>query len=202
MKGSRPDEGEGSALNRIDKKQTELIEMGRPMKSPIRDEEIQKDSQPHAKPSMAELRAYFAQQAAALGVDLSDPDDRIAQVVRIGLADLDPTRVMKNCQHIHVMTTSYGMPAEMLGLPTAGSKRVICLKHGHSIETLSLDAAYESFTKAWPWEKDAIRCENCPDTAPHPKEWEWTEEWSAAQHVKYLELKKCHESNADDPPEA
>lgn len=119
-------------------------------------------------------------------MDLSDPDDRIAQVVRIGLADLDPTRVMKNCQHIHVMTTSYGMPAEMLGLPTAGSKRVICLKHGHSIETLSLDAAYESFTKAWPWEKDAIRCENCPDTAPHPKEWEWTEEWSAAQHVKYL----------------
>lgn len=164
--------------------------------------EIQADSQAQAKPTMDQLRAYFAQQAAALGVDLSDPDDQIAQVVRIGLADLDPTRVMKNCQHIHVMTTSYGMPAEMLGLPTAGSKRVVCLKHGHSIETLSLDAAHESFAKAWPWEKDAIRCENCPDTIPHPDGWEWTEEWSAAQHAKYMELEKRHKSKSDDPSEA
>jgi hypothetical protein len=144
---------------------------------------------------MSELREYYARQAAELGINLYDPDDRIAQVVRIGLDDLDPTRVAKNCQHIHVMTTSYGIPAEMLGLYTAGSKRIVCLKHGHSAENLSLDTAYEFFAKAYPWNRDQICCENCPDKAPHPAGWEWSEEWNDQQHAKYKE----RDDSKDDP---
>ncbi|MCE9520066.1 MAG: hypothetical protein K8R87_11015 [Verrucomicrobia bacterium] len=158
---------------------------------------IQGDSQRQTKPSMDELRAYYEQQAAELGIDLNDPHDQFADIVRIGLEDLDPTRVVKNCEHIHVMTTTYGMPAEMLGLPTAGSKRVVCLKHGHSIETLSLDSAYQTFAKISPWAKDQICCENCPDKAPHPEGWEWTQEWETQQHAKYQERIKSYQPNGE-----
>jgi len=142
------------------------------------------------KPSWDEVRAYYAQQAAELGIDLNDPNDRIAEVVRIGLEDLDQTRVLKNCEHIYVGVGSYGMPGEMLGLPTAGSKRVVCLKHGHSVEALKLDEAYETFAAISPWNRDQICCENCPDKAPHQDGWEWSEEWNVQQHAKYLELLK------------
>jgi hypothetical protein len=160
--------------------------------------EVQADSQAQVKPTMAQLRAYYAQQAAALGVDLSDPDDPIARVIRIGLEDLDPTRVLKNCQHIYVFITSHGMPAEMLGLPTAGFKQIVCLKHGHSVEALSLDGAYATFSEVAPWAKDKIRCQNCPDKACHSEKWEWTEEWNILQYAKYLDLVRCQESKAGD----
>ena len=150
------------------------------------------------KPSMEELRKFFTQRAAELGVNLDDPNDRIAEVVRIGLQDLDPTRVLKNCEHMHVALGSYGVPAEMLGLTTAGSKRIICLKHGHSVENLSLDAAYEFFAKSYPWTKDEIRCDNCPDKAPHPAGWEWSEEWNVQQHAKYEELRKRDDTGNEE----
>ena len=161
-------------------------------------EEIQASSRAQGKPSMDQLRAYYAQQAAALGVDLNDPDDEIAEVVRIGLEDLDPTRVAKNCQHIHVMTTSYGMPAEMLGLLTAGSKRIVCLKHGHSVEAMSLDGAYETFSEVAPWDKDQICCENCPDKAPHPDGWEWSKEWQDRQAENYARLQTEGPGDVDE----
>lgn len=151
--------------------------------------------------SMDELRDYYAVRAAELGINLSDPNDDIAEIVQIGLDDLDPTRVSKNCKHIHVMTTSYGMPAEMLGLPSAGSKRIICLKHGHSIETLKLDIAYDSFKQRRPWDSEGIRCENCPDTTPHSENWQWSHEWDKLQHAKYRKLADAQETeqNSEDP---
>ncbi len=142
------------------------------------------------KPSMADARAYFEQQAAALGIDLDDPNDRIAEVVRIGLEDLDPTRVARNCRHIHLRPEARGIPAEMLGLLTAGFKSIICLKHGHSMQGLKLDELYELFSRRMPWDKDEIRCENCPDRNPHPAEWNWSEEWAAEQEVLFAELKR------------
>lgn len=162
-------------------------------------ERFQEDNRKDVKPTMAELRDYFAERAAELGINLSDPDDMIAQVVRVGIEDLDPTRVSKNCRHIHVMTASYGMPAEMLGLPTAGSKRVVCLKHGHSIETLKLDAAYESFKQHWPWDDKGIRCDNCPDIEPHPEGWQWSQEWDLEQHAIYRDRVKNNDNQEDSP---
>lgn len=138
--------------------------------------------------SMEDLRKYYAAQAAALGVDLDDPDDRIAEVVRIGLEDLDPTRVARTCRDIHVFPTSRGMPAEMLGLPTAGSKRIVCLKHGHALDGLKLDTVYEMFSKRFPWDGNKICCVDCPDKAPHPEGWTWSYEWDAQQAKKYKEL--------------
>jgi Domain of unknown function (DUF4365) len=165
-------------------------------------EEIQTETaSSDRKPSMDELRAFFAQRAAELGINLDDPNDRIAEVVRIGIQDLDPTRVLKNCQHMHVITTFRGVPAEMLGLPTAGGKRIICLKHGHAVENLSLDNAYEFFAKSYPWTKGEIRCDNCPDKAPHPEGWEWSEEWNIEQHATYQELRKAKKTEEEDLPD-
>jgi len=141
------------------------------------------------KPTMAEVRAYYEQQAAALGIDLSDPDDRIAEVIRIGLEDLDPTRVASKCRHIHLRNGPHGIPAEMLGLPTAGSKSIICLKHGHSMQGLKLDDVYALFSRSMPWSRDQVRCENCPDVSPHPEGWNWSEEWAVEQDARHATLR-------------
>jgi hypothetical protein len=142
------------------------------------------------KPSMAERRAYFEQQAAALGINLDDPHDRIAQVVRVGLEDLDPTRVARNCRHIHLRHGPYGIPAEMLGLPSAGSKSVICLKHGHSMQGFKLDMVYEHFSRRMPWSRDQRCCEDCTDRDPHPEGWNWSDEWAAEQEARYAKAKR------------
>jgi Domain of unknown function (DUF4365) len=153
------------------------------------------------RPSLDQQRAFFAQRAAELGVNLDDPNDRIAEVVRIGLEDLDPTRVLKNCEHMYVALGPYGLPAEMLGLLTAGSKRIICLKHGHSVQGLRLDDTYELFAKVFPWDRERICCENCPDKAPHPEGWEWSEEWNVQQHARYQELRKAKKTEDEDLPD-
>ncbi|MFZ5497273.1 MAG: DUF4365 domain-containing protein [Verrucomicrobiota bacterium] len=149
------------------------------------------------KPTMTELRAHFEEQAAALGVDLSDPDDRIAEVVRIGLEDLDPTRVACRCRHIHLRHGPRGLPAEMLGLPTAGSKSIICLKHGHSMQGLKLDAVYDMFSRTMPWDKDGVRCDKCPDVSPHPAGWTWSEEWAAEQDALFAKLRAAQAKDED-----
>jgi hypothetical protein len=153
----------------------------------------------NGKPTMDQLRRYFADQAAELGINLSDPNDRIAEAVRIGLEDLDPTRVVKNCRHIHVMMTSAGIPAEMLDLPTAGFKRIVCLKHGHGAGALSLDGAYETFSRVAPWAKDQICCENCPDKAPQPDGWEFSQEWQKHQATIYARMRPETSESAEEP---
>jgi Domain of unknown function (DUF4365) len=191
-------------LNRFQKalEAEPLLESVRDVTTTLRKviDEVHAGLDARGKPSWDEVRAYYAQQAAVLGIDLNDPNDDIAKIVRLGLNDLDPTRVVKNCQHIHVMTTFRGIPAEMLGLPTAGGKRIVCLKHGHSVENLSLDTAYEFFAKTFPWTKGEIRCDNCPDKAPHPEGWEWSEEWNALQYERYQELRKAKASEEEDLP--
>jgi len=149
------------------------------------------------KPSMAEVRAYYEQQAAALGIDLDDPNDRIAEVVRIGLADLDPTRVARNCQHIHLRPGPRGVPAEMLGLPSAGFKSIICMKHGHSMQGLKLDDLYEHFSRRMPWTDDQICCETCPDRIRHPEGWNWSEEWAVEQEARYAKSRGAKDDEAE-----
>lgn len=141
------------------------------------------------KPTLAELRTHIEEQAAALGIDLSDPDDQMAEVVRIGLEDLDPTRVAYRCRHIHLRHGPRGLPAEMLGLPTAGFKSVHCLKHGHSMEGLKLDAVYDLFSRTMPWDKKGVKCDMCPDVSPHPAGWAWSEEWGAEQEALFAKLR-------------
>lgn len=142
------------------------------------------------EPTMAEARAHYEAQAAAFGIDLKDPHDQTAQVVRIGLEDLDPTRIARDCAHIHIRPESYGVPGEMLGLPTAGSKTIFCLRHRHGLTGFRLDDIYPMFSRHMPWDKGEFRCENCPDKSPHPEGWTWTFEYGNAQEQRYRALPK------------
>lgn len=106
--------------------------------------------------------------AEAAGIDLEKDEDEIANIVRIGLKDRNPERVLKNCSHLEIAVGSYGIPGEMLGLPTAGSKFLFC-KYGGAIRGLSLDSLYEGFKREY--------CMNCKHHDPMPKNWKWSLEW-------------------------
>lgn len=143
-----------------------------------------------APPTMEQMRRHYAQQAAALGINLNDSNNRNAHVIRVGLADLDPTRILKKCRHMHVMITAKGKIAELLDLPTAGFKRLVCLKYGQNAEALSLDETYETFAEIAPWAKDQICCANCSEQAPHPDGWQWSQEWQMRQAEIYSHMCK------------
>lgn len=133
-------------------------------------------------------REHYKQLAFGLGINVDDPNDQFAEAVRIGLEDLDPTRVSNQCEFIHIAPAFAGLPARMLGLWAAGGKRIVCLKHGHSMEGLKLDDVYRFFSTRMPWDEAGVRCENCPDKSPMPEDWKWSEEWEHAQAVKYADL--------------
>ncbi|MBI3665722.1 MAG: hypothetical protein HY236_05755 [Acidobacteria bacterium] len=115
--------------------------------------------------------------ATALGIDLSDPDDRYAQIVRIGIADLDPSRVLKNCQHLFVTLGSRGLLAAWLRLPTAGQKVIHCTLHRYAGMGWTLDGIYRSFKRDY--------CDKCPDCSPHSPEWAYSEEWQQVENERH-----------------
>ncbi len=118
----------------------------------------------------------YIQMAQAMGINLDDPNDRIAQIVKIGLQDLNPERVLKNCKHLFVYIGHYGIPAEMLKLHTAGSKYLRCLKKDVAIEGLSLDGIYDLMKHKY--------CSECKDKDPWPDDWKWTRSWQNKESVK------------------
>jgi hypothetical protein len=115
--------------------------------------------------------------ARAQGIDLDHPTDRIAQVVRIGLRDRNPERVLRQCIHLQVRLGSSGIPAQMLGLPTAGSKALHCVKHGFCISGLALDDTYRTF--------EMFYCRKCTDGQPQPADWKWTPQWQREQENEH-----------------
>lgn len=119
-------------------------------------------------------RQIYTEMAEAMGVRLGDPDDMLAEVIRIGIQDLDPGRVLRECQHLFVTLGSCGIPARMLQLPTAGLKYLHCVLHGFGVGALSLDRAYSTMAEEY--------CNECPDRNPHPTGWTWTQEWQQEQN--------------------
>ena len=124
-------------------------------------------------------RQIYENMAAALGIDLSDPRDPIADVVRIGIEDLDPSRILKNCEHIFISLGPRGLPAQLLQLPTAGIKIIHCVLHKHAIQGLSLDPAYSAFKKQF--------CDKCPDSSPRPETWKYSDEWQQRENARRAE---------------
>ena len=127
--------------------------------------------------TVEEARQVYENMARALGINLSDPRDRTAEVVRIGLKDLDLSRVLKNCEHIYISLSFHGLVADWLQLPTAGGKVVHCTLHKYAIEGLDLDGAYSFFKKRY--------CEKCPDCLPLPSTWKYSMEWQERENEKH-----------------
>jgi hypothetical protein len=123
---------------------------------------------------------FVRHMASATGLDLDDESDPFAQMARLGIEDMNPERVLRNCRHLFVCTDSYGLVREALGLPTAGMKWINCTKHGHSLGHLSLDGAYGVFHQDY--------CSKCPDACPHPTDWRWSHEWQQQQDQANLRL--------------
>lgn len=136
---------------------------------------------PSDTPPIKDLVRMFEEMAAGLRIDLSDRDDPIAERVRIGIADLDPSRVLKDCQHIFLSFGQRGMLADWLRLPTAGNKIVHCDLHRYAIEGLDLDGTYAVFKETY--------CRKCLDGSPRAESWEYSEKWQQEEnrkHTKFL----------------
>jgi hypothetical protein len=103
------------------------------------------------------------------GINLEDKDDEISRIVRIGLRDRNPERVLRFCRHLHVAIGSYGIPGEMLGLPTAGSKFLFCDFVNACLYGQELDRLLESMQRD--------HCDQCEFREPRPSDWKWSREW-------------------------
>jgi hypothetical protein len=133
--------------------------------------------------SIEEEQRTYTSMATALGVDLSATDDLIADAVRVGIADFDPTRVLRNCQHLFVSLGSHGVVGDWLRLPTIGTKFLHCTLHGHMVGGASLDSVYADFRHDY--------CNSCADCEPHEADWHYSHAWQRAQnetHEKYIKL--------------
>jgi hypothetical protein len=129
------------------------------MPEPIKDQEITEEQE----------LAIIQKLAEAAGIDLEDGSGEISQIVRIGIRDKNPERVLKFCQHLHVALGAHGLPAEMLGLPTAGSKFLYCELAENGVCGLQLDDLF-SYVKE-------TCCEHCKNSNPQPDDWKWTRQW-------------------------
>lgn len=76
--------------------------------------------------------------AHALGIDLSNPSDPIVEMVNVGIADFDPTRVLRNCEHMFLTLGRQGhgmfhmVLAQQLQLPTMAQGRPLLTTQVHA----------------------------------------------------------------------
>ena len=97
-------------------------------------------------------------------------------MVRIGINDLNPERVLKNCKHLFLSLVNQSLLADRLGLPTMGEKVVHCTLHKYSLRDRGLDEAYEAFKGNY--------CDKCPDASPRPNEWKYSDKWQEAENKR------------------
>lgn len=82
---------------------------------------------------------FFRERAKALGFNYDDPKDEMDRIIKQGLKDYNPERVIKDCESLIVFPSgAQGIPARMLGLPSAAMKWVHCIKMGYAMGGLGL----------------------------------------------------------------
>jgi hypothetical protein len=113
----------------------------------------------------------------ALGIDLGDPYDRIAQLVRVGMRDLNPTRVLQDCEHLFISLGASGLISNWLRLPTMGQKTIHCTRHRFSVTGSTLDGANKVFRSNY--------CDHCPDRARRPLDWKYSPEWQESENERH-----------------
>jgi len=122
----------------------------------------------------------YRTMAKGVGIDLSDPNDPFAIMVRQGLADLNPERALRYCRRLFFSLGLAGLPAVLIGLPTAGFKRLRCTLHGYGVQEFALDACSEIMQREF--------CSKCSHREPHCAEWNWSNEWQQEQNAKFGHL--------------
>lgn len=122
-------------------------------------------------------KQIYENMAIGAGINLADPDDPMAEFVRIGIQDLDPTRVLRNCEHTFITLQPNPILIETLKLPTAGLKVLHCTKHGYAVRATTLDDADKAFRERF--------CSKCPDVASRPHDWTYSTEWQQGENKKH-----------------
>lgn len=128
--------------------------------------------------TIEEEKEVYIRMAESLGINLNDNNDGISKIINIGIKDLNPERVLKNCLHFYVKLMGGGLPAQWLKLPSAGSKALICTKHGHTICGITLDGLFNLLNNKY--------CAKCNDCLPHDTKWKWTRQWQQEQDKLYF----------------
>lgn len=130
---------------------------------------------------------YFRTRALGLGFDVDNPDDEMGQIIRQGLLDYNPERVVKDCELlIMVPTRSLGVPAHMVGLPSAAMKFLYCLKKGQAMGGWRLDDIYNSPVPDLGFKEKF--CKDCEFRQPRSESWKWSSQWQQEIAEQYKEI--------------
>jgi hypothetical protein len=125
----------------------------------------------------------YTNMAIGIGIKMSNPNDPLAKLVRTGIADADPTRVLTTCRDIFVslgpMQTSERYLFERLGV-SPGPKVIHCERHRYGLMGKSLDEAFTAF--------QAKYCASCPDREARPSDWKYSHEWHDEEGKRLAEL--------------
>jgi hypothetical protein len=119
----------------------------------------------------------YGNMARGLSIDVSDESDPNAKLVRAGIADLDPSRVLKNCHHLLICLGSESTVSRLLGLQTANYKIILCDLHKYRMRGLSLDQTYEHFKREY--------CDKCPDCSPRSVTWKYSADWQQEENTRH-----------------
>jgi hypothetical protein len=138
------------------------------------------DNAGQAELSIADEQRFYEGMAASVGVYLSSEHDSVANAVRVGIADLDPTRVLKNCRHLFVTMASQSAVGGWLQLPTMGTKLLYCTLHEFGIGGSALDGVYAAFKER--------HCQTCRDAQVHAQEWTYTHAWQRNENERHKEF--------------
>lgn len=118
----------------------------------------------------------FRSRAIGLGFNVDDPNDEFGQVIKQGLLDHNPERVIKNCESlVMIPTRALGVPAQMVGLPSAAMKFLYCLKKGNAMGGWRLDDIYLSPVPGMGFK--AQFCDTCDLRQTRSESWVWTSQW-------------------------
>lgn len=125
----------------------------------------------------------YTNMAMGMGIDMSNSGDPIAQLVRVGIADSDPTRVLQTCKSIFIslgpVSPIEDYLLQRLGVPV-GRKVIQCEKHRYGLRGRTLDQTYFEFESQY--------CSKCPDREPRTAEWKYSHEWHEREGKRLLPL--------------
>ena len=130
--------------------------------------------------SIEQQKEYYISIAKSLHMDPYDPECTLGRVVQMAMENYDPTKIVKNCEHLYVDYRPGGVVAEMLKLHSAGGMHLIyCNKHKYISGTGNvLYNRYDCDS-----EHDFMRgfkqhhCDQCIDKQPRNEYWTWSLDW-------------------------
>lgn len=132
---------------------------------------------------------FFKQHAKQLGFDYDDPENEFGQIIKQGLEDYNPERVLKDCEHLLVFYSSaLGIPAKIVGLPSATMKIIHCVEYKHTGGGWGLDIAYQGISNIPDLGFKNEYCINCDKCKPRADDWKWSSRWQAEMYIKNMEL--------------